>query len=127
MKNQVDTYRDNSFPARLDDFEGRLDVLEFFADGRAKCSGDELWDDVKNLRAQMKKLRMCLAVSMCSIIVWIGIDLCTTECMYQEQEKQIDDLHTQVIIHQLEVESLKKSLKCITDHSYKITEARDSL
>jgi len=129
--NKEGPYRNDPITKTLDDHDGRLDVLEYFIDGRARCTGGELRDKFDvfsfNTRLEIKHLKIILSVLILGLAAWIFIDLLTMEGLYREQERKIDELETRVLLQDLEIKSLRSALKCISEHSYKIAEARDSL
>ena len=125
--NNEGPYRESSVMKAIEDHDGRLATLEYFAEGRVKCDGSELWKSLRSLRFDIKGLRVSAAVVALALAAWILIDLLTMEGLHKEQEQKIDQLETRIVMQELEIKSLKSALKCISEHSYKIAEVRDSL
>jgi hypothetical protein len=104
---------------RLDDHDGRLDVLEFFADGREKCSGDELWDNVERMNRVITTLRWALITIIVMFAVTIFGHLYFTERLVNESEARFQDNHHKLQCIERQLRANDEQLKELRVLGYK--------
>lgn len=98
---------------RLDDHEGRIEVMEHILDGRIECSGDFAIDQVEKLHGTVRLMHFQLAVLLIAFVVTVIGGLYVLERLHEENLDRIND-------NNYKLQRIDRQLKELSVQGYKI-------
>lgn len=100
---------------RLDDHEGRIEVMEHILDGRVECSGDVAIDQVEKLHGTVRLMHYQLIVLLAAFVITIFGGLFFLEKLHEENLDHIND-------NDHKLQRVEHQLKELRVQGYKILE-----